>query len=577
MIQILLAVLAGMLTIGAPCILPLLPILLGASVGQKSKTRPLFIALGFIAMFALTGLTLSYVVQSFMIAPDSLRKIAIFALAVFGIFMIWPLPFELLTRRLSPLISRAQGTAQKAGAGNWGGFVLGLILGLVWTPCAGPVLGSILTLIATEKETARAGILLVAYALGAGIPMLVIAYGGQLVSSKIRILASYTTRVQQIFGGLILLLAVAMYFQYDTLLQQKILEHYNFTSLEETLIPPTKKQPVASDKLNNNSSGSEPSTANQKNSQSQSIVNQLKTMPKIQLDNYGPAPEFTGISHWLNSDPLTIKKLKGKVVLIDFWTYSCINCIRTLPYVTKWYDSYHDKGFVVIGVHTPEFGFEKVTENVATAIQRFKINYPVAQDNDYGTWNAYQNQYWPAEYLIDKNGTIVFTHFGEGNYDHTENIIRQLLGQDEPTDTQNPQTAGEVKSPEMYFGTNRLEYLSADQQPSLSPASYTFPANLKLNTFALEGRWQFSPDKTVLTEGRGQIRLKFSAGKLYMVADSPGKIITVKISVDGKAQTSVLVSASELYTLFDSSDYLEHTVDIEIPEAGFEAFTFTFG
>lgn len=198
-----------------------------------------------------------------------------------------------------------------------------------------------------------------------------------------------------------------------------------------------------------------------------------------ELQNYGPAPEFSGISKWLNSDPLTMAQLRGKVVLVDFWTYSCINCIRTLPYVTKWYDTYRDKGLVVVGVHTPEFAFEKVTDNVADAIKRFNIHYPVAQDNEYGTWNNYNNQYWPAEYLIDQNGNIVYTHFGEGNYDHTENAIRKLLGLDGSMAEDNGQDLSRVQSPEMYFGTNRLEYLSSAQQPAVLEKKLYFTGRFK--------------------------------------------------------------------------------------------------
>jgi len=235
MLQILFAILAGILTVGAPCILPLLPILLGASVGQKSKTRPLFIALGFIVTFSLAGLFLSFLVIKLDIAPDLLRNIAVVALAIFGVFMIWPKPFELLTLHLSKYINKANQTAQQAGTGNFGGFVLGVMLGLIWTPCAGPVLGAILTLIATQTELGRASILLIAYAIGAGLPMLAIAYGGQYISTRIRFLTRYATRMQQVFGILILTLAVLMYFNYDLRLQAWILEQipsWNFAESE---------------------------------------------------------------------------------------------------------------------------------------------------------------------------------------------------------------------------------------------------------------------------------------------------------------------------------------------------------
>ncbi len=299
-------------------------------------------------------------------------------------------------------------------------------------------------------------------------------------------------------------------------------------------------------------------------------------MEKVDFKNLGPAPEFTGISKWLNSDPLTMQELKGKVVLVDFWTYTCINCVRTLPYVTKWYDTYKDQGFVVIGVHTPEFAFEKDTNNVATAIKRHNINYPVAQDNDYTTWKAYNNQFWPAEYLIDKNGNIVYTHFGEGKYDVTENAIRQLLGLDKEVTADNGINLSGVKSPEMYFGIDRLQYLNPSQSPKLQAAEYSLPQNLALNTFALEGNWKFDPEKTTLAKGPGKIQLKFHSGKVFMVATST-KPIVIQTIVDGKPAKTVTVQGSQLYTLFDSNDYSDHLLEIQIPDGGFEAFTFTFG
>lgn len=297
---------------------------------------------------------------------------------------------------------------------------------------------------------------------------------------------------------------------------------------------------------------------------------------KIDFKNYGKAPDFAGISKWLNSDPLTIKSLRGKVVLIDFWTYSCINCIRTLPYVTKWYDTYKDKGLVVVGVHTPEFDFEKDASNVQDAIKRFGIHYPVAQDNNYETWRAYNNQYWPAEYLIDKNGDMVHVHFGEGEYDITENAIRSLLGISAAQENISNERSGDIRSPEMYFGTSRLKNLTFEQSASLSPKTYSLPKELSLNNFALEGNWQFSRENVKLISGQGKIWLKFHAGKIHIVASSqsPAKLT---ITVDGKSQPAITVKNSELYTPFDSNDYTDHVIEITVNQAGFEAFTFTFG
>ena len=302
----------------------------------------------------------------------------------------------------------------------------------------------------------------------------------------------------------------------------------------------------------------------------------INSTSKIDFKDYGPAPDFAGINKWLNSDPLTIKGLRGQVVLIDFWTYSCINCIRTLPYVTKWYDTYKNQGLVVVGVHTPEFAFEKETGNVQDAIKHFGIHYPVAQDNDYATWQAYSNQYWPAEYLIDKNGHIVRTHFGEGEYDVTENAIRALLGLETVTGKDAGAALNGVQTPEMYFGTARLANLTPQQTPSSSPHIYSLPQEISLNNFALEGNWQFSPDNIKLVNGRGKIKLKFHAGKIHMVASSPSSAKLI-IVVDGKTQPSVTVKNSELYTLFDSNDYSDHTIEITVDQSDFQAFTFTFG
>ncbi|MBL8030901.1 MAG: cytochrome c biogenesis protein DipZ, partial [Candidatus Doudnabacteria bacterium] len=437
MIQILLALIAGILTISAPCILLPLPILLGSSVGQKSKTRPLFITLGFVITFAALGITLNFLVQNLGLNPNALRTAAVVLLALFALFMIWPTPFEKLTQHLSGLINRAAKTGQTAGAGNWGGFVMGVVIGVIWAPCAGPILGSILTLIAQESNTLKALSLLVAYAIGAGVPMLTIAYGGQAVTTRVRFIAQYATRLQQVFGVILLLLALAIHFQYDTLLQTKLLNRFPVLNggLESKILCALPWYTAEGDEC-----------------ERREAPGSSSNLPPL-TSNLKAAPEFTGITNWLNTDrPLTLAELKGKVVLIDFWTYSCINCLRTLPYVTKWYDTYKDQGFVVIGVHTPEFAFEKVTANVARAIQQQGIRYPVAQDNDFGTWGAYSNRYWPAEYLIDQKGNIVRTHFGEGEYDETEMAIKQLLGLSGGATVDSGSDLSQVKSPEMYFG-----------------------------------------------------------------------------------------------------------------------------
>ncbi len=313
------------------------------------------------------------------------------------------------------------------------------------------------------------------------------------------------------------------------------------------------------------------------------------------------APDFAGITHWINSQPLTMQGLRGKVVLIDFWAYSCINCLRTLPYVTRWYREYKDKGLVVVGVHTPEFDFGKHLANVERAVQHFDITYPVAMDSHHQTWNAWNNRFWPAEYLVDRQGRVILHHFGEGHYLDMENAIRKQLGLPPKQHEQavpGPDFAA-MGSPEMYFGTARQQYMAnAVPQPSRRTAPvrtgklggimagtanvqpwqhrYDLPDHLKLNRYALGGLWQSTPEFVELVGTHGRIRLHFKSAKLYMVAASE-KPVTLTITVDGKPQPPVTVQASKLYTLFDSDDYSQHVVTIDIPHAGLRAFTFTFG
>jgi len=289
-----------------------------------------------------------------------------------------------------------------------------------------------------------------------------------------------------------------------------------------------------------------------------------------------PAPDFTGISTWLNSPPLTVAGLKGKVVLVQFWTYSCINCLRTLPYVTKWYTKYKDKGFIVIGVHTPEFAFEKETGNVETAIKRFGISYPVALDNQYSTWNAYQNLYWPAEYLIDKSGNIVATQFGEGAYSQIESAIARLVGDHFPDPKAIDPDLSAIGSPEMYFGAGKNSGAIVSLQESRAGERfYTAPESIPPDRFALSGIWKLSENKATLSSDGGEMLLRFNAPKVNLVAGSPSAQ-TLAITIDGKTQPPVTVQGSQLYSLYSGAAG-EHVLRVTVPKAGLSAFTFTFG
>ena len=294
------------------------------------------------------------------------------------------------------------------------------------------------------------------------------------------------------------------------------------------------------------------------------------------LGDFGQAPEFVGIAKWLNSDPLSMAGLRGKVVLVDFWAYSCINCLRTLPTVTRWYDTYKARGLVVVGVHAPEFGFERNTANVQSAMRRFGIRYPVAQDNDLATWRAYANQYWPAEYLIDRSGRIVLKHYGEGQYDEMENAIRTLLAAGPAVAAEPGVDLSRIGSPEMYFGLARLQMLASPQTPRAGTMTYTAPAMLPLNRFALLGAWNLAPEHATSAADGSAVQLRFSSGKVFMVASSSTPV-TLAVTVDGAAQKPVTVQESRLYTLFDSNDYRTHMLELSVPRTGLEAFAFTFG
>jgi thiol-disulfide isomerase/thioredoxin len=293
--------------------------------------------------------------------------------------------------------------------------------------------------------------------------------------------------------------------------------------------------------------------------------------------NTSPAPEFSSISRWINSPPLTMVGLRGKVVLIDFWAYSCINCLRAMPHAKHLYETYKDKGLVVIGVHSPEFDFEGKTANVENAVKRLGVTYPVALDNDLGTWNAWHNQYWPAEYLVDQNGNVIGHQFGEGNYLRMENAVRALLGMALlPADASADDALGKIASPEMFFGTMHQKYLVGEGAGQTGIMRFSAPGSLALNQFALSGRWEVTKEYARMAGGHGEVHLHFRAGKLHMVASSD-QPVTLEITIDGKPQPAVTVQASRLYTLFDSSDYGDHTLVLRIPQAGLYAYTFTFG
>jgi cytochrome c biogenesis protein CcdA/thiol-disulfide isomerase/thioredoxin len=425
-ILILFATLSGLVTVLSPCILPALPIVLSSSAAS-GRARPLGVITGLMISFSLFTLAISKIVSLLGLSANALRLGAVVIIAILGLSLLIPAFNQWVELLLSALPGSVNGNSTQ-GAGFWQGFLTGASLGLIWAPCAGPILAAVTTLAATQTITFGAALVVIFYAIGSGIPLLLIAYGGRAFINKVSFLSRNLEKVQQTFGAVMVLTALLIAFNMDTLVTSWVTEMV--PSSWTTSLNSFESNPVVSSQL---IQLKQDASTDQKTEAPTATIPMQSIPPSGNnaLPNYGPAPEFVEINHWINSQPLTMKDLKGKVVLVDFWTYTCINCIHTLPYVTDWYNKYHDQGFVVIGVHTPEFTFEHETSNVENAVKQYKIYYPVAQDNNYVTWGAYQNEYWPAEYLIDADGNLRYTHFGEGSYDETEKNIQQLLAEAE--------------------------------------------------------------------------------------------------------------------------------------------------
>jgi cytochrome c biogenesis protein CcdA/thiol-disulfide isomerase/thioredoxin len=565
------AFLAGIATILSPCIIPVLPAILSAGVG-KGRYRPLGVILGLVLSFSFFTLTFTYIVSITGLSADWLRYIAMLIIGFFGLVMIFPSLsdwFAAKTSSIAGVGTEIQTKGKEAGTGFWSGFFLGIALGLIWTPCAGPILAAITTLAATKQVGWETVLVTLAYSLGAGIPMFLIAYGGNKALSSSRFLARHSEKIRQTFGVLMILTALAIATNLDVVFQQWVLRYFPSINVEDNSLV---KQEIG--KLRNG-------TAN---------PNTIYSIDKS-TDNLGElakVPELVGINTWLNSAPLTMSELRGKVVLIDFWTYSCINCIRTLPYIKKWYDTYKDKGFVVIGVHTPEFEFEKNKNNVAAAVKRLNINYPVALDNDYKTWLAFNNMYWPAHYLVDQNGIIRSVHFGEGGYKETENEIRELLGL-APLKGQDAKETRLPMTPETYLGYDRGDsYASGITLENDENAIYKFSEPLKNDQIGIKGEWNVSSQYIESKGNNSILELNFVGNRVYLVlggkSDTP-----VQVELDGKTITSeftgkdvntkgeVLINESRMYDLINlHGKEGRHTLTLHFPK-DIKAYAFTFG
>ena len=390
---------AGLVTALSPCVLPVLPIVLA---GGATGRRPVAIVAGIVLSFTVFTLFAAWLLDLLGLPEDVLRNLAIALLFLVAVTLLVPRTGEWLARPLQFLTRRSAGD-------KGGGFLLGASLGLVFVPCAGPVLAAVTVVAARRDVGLESLVLTLSYAAGAAVPMLAIALAGARAARAFR---AHAVTVRRISGVLVGAAALAIAFGVDRNLQTAV------PGYTESLQERFERSEAAQRELRELTGGRDPEATGGASTE--------------KLQDYGPAPDFHGIARWLNSEPLTLRGLRGRVVLIDFWTYSCINCLRTLPYIRAWDDRYRDAGLTIVGVHSPEFAFERVESNVRENVRKLGVRYPVALDNDFVTWQSWHNQYWPAKYLIDKRGHVRYYHFGEGEYAETEEAIRSLLGTDAP-------------------------------------------------------------------------------------------------------------------------------------------------
>jgi cytochrome c biogenesis protein CcdA/thiol-disulfide isomerase/thioredoxin len=579
---ILFGFIAGAATALSPCVLPVLPIALSAGA-TGGRRRPLGIVAGLTISFTFATVALVYVIAALGLPNDLLRKLAIAVLIAFGLTLMAPPLAARLEGWLSRLTARGGGATGR-GDGFWSGTLVGLSLGLVYAPCAGPILAGVITVSASQSFDAGRLAVALSYGIGSAVALYFLMLGGRRAIAP---LAHRSGSLQVAMGAVMVLVGLAMLGNYDIRFQNTIASDLpSFLvnpsqALEETA---SAKTALADLRGSSHGIGSELDTG----------TPQRMPNGRLRLPLLGKAPEFVGTEHWFNTPsgrPLTLRQLRGRIVLVDFWTYSCINCIRTLPYLEAWDKRYRKDGLTIVGIHSPEFPFEREAGNVEAAIAEDGIEYPVAQDNELRTWEAYANQYWPAEYFIDANGNVRYVHFGEGEYGEKEQVIRQLLA--EAGDHVGQAMSGAhgiepspgVTTPETYLGVGRAErFTNAELSPGMH--DFTAPAKLPPNEFALRGPWR--EEFHSATAAGGSLELNFGARHVYLVLGTvDGQPRRVRVLLDGKPIEAavagadihggeLIVKSQRLYELVDLPRVEHHVLRLE-PEAGVMGYAFTFG
>ena len=540
------AFLAGVVTALSPCVLPVLPLLLAGSAASESRWRPFAVIAGLVVSFTTFTLAGAALLGALGLPADLLRTLAIAMLFVLAasllsqdVARILERPFLFLTRR--PVARESSG------------FAVGVSAGVVMVPCAGPVLAAVAALAATGEVTWRVVLVTTAYSLGHALPLLALAIGGQRLTSGMRVVRSHARVLRQGAGVVVGLTAIAIVL--------------NAPERLATAVPGYTQ--AVQERIERSSSA-------QRELAKLSGTNASAALPEADTAR---APEIQGINAWINTqdeEPLTLAGLRGRVVLVDFWTYSCINCLRTLPHLKAWDEAYRDSGLTIIGVHSPEFAFERVPRNVRSAVRRLRVRYPVALDNDFATWRAYSNQYWPAKYLIDREGRVRFHHFGEGAYEDTELRIRRLLGETvtarrKSVDEERPTR---ITTPESYLGYERLaRFANGSVAPDVEWA-YTLPSDpLPDDTLAYAGRWKVEGERIVAGRG-GRLKLQFQAKDIFLVLEGEGD---VEVRVDGRRVRTVTVSGlPRLHTLARFPLHKRGLLELRF-SPGIAGYAFTFG
>jgi cytochrome c biogenesis protein CcdA/thiol-disulfide isomerase/thioredoxin len=568
------ALLAGAGTALSPCVLPVLPAVLAAGT-TGGRRRPLGVVTGLVASFTFATVALVYVIDALGLPDDFVRWVAIATLAIFGVALLIPD----LADRVEAFVSRlVPGPARTKGVGFWPGLGVGLSLGLVYAPCAGPILAGVITVSASQDFTAGKLAVALSYAVGSGAVLYGLMLGGRRLVERMK---PWRGQIQAAMGALLIATAAAMSADLDIRFQTAIADE-----LPSFLVNPTEaieESGAVSGEL-----------ADVRGGDGAAEGGVEEAAAGVDLPRYGQAPDFVATQRWFNTPggtPLSIHELtaQGKVVLIDFWTYTCINCIRTLPYIKAWDEEYRDDGLVIVGVHSPEFAFEKDPDNVADAIADNGIRYPVVQDNELGTWTAFGNQYWPAKYLIDADGEVRFAHFGEGSYEETEQAIRSLLAEAGDSDLgAEAKASGErpdpgLRTPETYLGALRAQGWVVPPRPGTSDYASVPADQVDLNRFAYSGRWRVD-DESATAVSDATIGLSFQARRVFLVMGGEG---SVQVELDGEPIApadagddvvggEVDVTRQRLYRLVDLPAAGRHSLTLRF-DPGVTGYAFTFG